>query len=306
MTRKNKNMETNRYTILPHTAIHRDTDDLNVDFYLDLTGGEQSIVFGHPEDGYLFIAPKEKRWAVRHIYVLPHRRNQGLSRALLDAAALYCKDQRMDFMIYLTYNNDYTHRFLDRYVHERGMTPCVPTRLFIFEDHSFFQSPEWQKTMQRMQLMTERWEAKGAVTAHFDECPDEVLENLKALYYETDEENYQVASDIWPFIPDRYEPLSFITYKENEPMTFVFSQRFGNSILFSGNLALKKYQHNGCFILPLYRFIQSIAEDTSIERMTCKIVGSNHEAVQLAENLWSQAKPRFVKMQVFAHFVEEV
>ena len=56
-------------------------------------------------------------------------------------------------------------------------------------------------------------------------------------------------------------------------------------------------------ILPLYRFIQSIAEDTNIERMTCKIVGNNHEAVQLAENLWSQAKPRIVKLQVFAHFI---
>ena len=159
--------------------------------------------------------------------------------------------------------------------------------------------------MRRMQLLTDRWEAKGAVTTTFDRCPEAVLENLKALYYETDEEKYQVAGDIWPFIPDRYDPLSFITYKDNEPMAFVFSQRFGDSILFSGNLVLKKFQNNGSFALPLHRFIQAIVEDTSVRRMTCKIVGYNHEAVRLVENLWSQAHPRIVKMQVFAHFAKE-
>lgn len=297
-------METSRYTILPHEAIGPETDDLNVSFYLELTGGDQSIVFGHPEDGYLFIAPRANGWAVRHIYVLPHRRGQGISKALLDAAAVHCRENQKDFLIYLTYNDDYTHGFLHRYVHQEGMTACVPTRLFIFEDRSFVQSPEWQKTLRRMQFLTDRWEGKGAVTTTFDQCPEAVLENLKALYQETDEANYQVSGDIWPFIDDRYDPLSFITYRNNEPLAFVFSQRFGDSILFSGNLVLKKYLNTGSFALPLYRFIQGIVQDTSVERMTCKIVGYNHEAVRLAENLWSQMHPRTVKMQVFAHFVE--
>lgn len=236
------------------------------------------------------------------IYILPHRRGEGLSRALLDEAIRHCQEQQMDFLIYLTYNDDYTREFLDRYVREQGMTPCVPTRLFIFDDRTVFQRAEWQKMMGRMKLMVERWEQKGAETTTFDRCPEAVLENLKALYYEQDEEKYQVAGDIWPFIPDRYDAQSYITYKDNEPMAFVFSQRFGNSILFSGNLALKKYQNNGCFVLPLYRFIKGMEDDTSIERMTCKIVGYNHEAVQLAENLWMYAHPRIVKLQVFAHY----
>ena len=298
-------METSRYTILPHEAIDRQEASLNVDFYLELTGGEESIVYGHPEDGYLFIASQKDKWSVRHLHILEHRRGLGLSRALLDAASLHCREHGMNFMIYLTYNDDYTRTFLDRYVHEQGMVACLPTRLFIFENRDFVQTPEWQRTMRRMQLLTDRWEAKGAVTTTFDRCPEAVLENLKALYYETDEEKYQVAGDIWPFIPDRYDPLSFITYKDNEPMAFVFSQRFGDSILFSGNLVLKKFQNNGSFALPLHRFIQAIVEDTSVRRMTCKIVGYNHEAVRLVENLWSQAHPRIVKMQVFAHFAKE-
>lgn len=295
-------METIRYTILNHEAVSRQEADLNTDFYLNLTGGEESVVFGHPEDGYLFIALRPNGgWAVRHIYILPHRRGKGLSRILLDAAAAHCREQQKDFLIYLTYNDEYTEHFLDRYVHENGMSPCVPTRLFIFDDRSFYQTPEWQKTMRRMQLLTQRWEASGAVTTTFDKCPEAVLENLKALYMEDEEDQFQVSGDIWPFIPDRYDPLSFITYKGDEPMAFLFSQRFGSSILFSGNMALRKFHNNGCFILPIYRFVQEIVSDLSINRMTFKIVGYNHEAVQLAENLWAQANPRIVKMQVFIH-----
>lgn len=298
-------MNKNRYTLLSHDVIRRDNTDLNVDFYLDLTGGEKSIVFGHPDDGYLFIAPRQQGgWAVRHIYIHPHRRGCGLSRALLDAVRNRCREEKRSIFLYLTYNDDYTRNFLHRYVQEHRMSPCVPTYLFLFEDRDFLQSPQWQKTTRRMQLLTDRWEAKGAVTTTFDKCPEAVLENLKNLFQETDSEKCQVSADIYPFIPDRHDPLSFITYTDDEPMTFLFTRRFGDSILFSGNLALKKYHNNGCFILPIYRLIKALEADLSIKRMTCKIVGYNHEAMQLAQNLWSHANPRIVHMQVFAHFVE--
>lgn len=88
-------------------------------------------------------------------------------------------------------------------------------------------------------------------------------------------------------------------------MSFVYTQRFGDSILFSGNLALKKYHNNGCFILPIYRFLKGVEADVSLNRLTCKIVGYNHEAIRLAENIWSLAHPRYIHMQVFAHFAEE-
>lgn len=299
-------METSRYTFLSHDAVCRDHADLNVDFYLDLTGGEKSIVFGHPEDGYLFIGLRDKHgWMVRHVYVLPHRRGLGISRALLDAASAYCREQKQDFFVYLTYTDDYTREFLHRYVHERKMTPCVPTRLFVFENREFFETPEWQRNMRRMQFLTQRWESKGAITTTFDQCPEAVLENLKQLYQETDVENFQVSGDIYPFIPDRYDPLSFITYKDDEPMAFVFSKRYGSSLLFSGNLALKKYRNNGVFILPLYYFIKGGYADMTLQRMTCKIVGYNTEAVQLVENIWAHARPRIVHMQVYAHFANQ-
>lgn len=299
-------MIANQYKIMNHDEIPRDDEQLNVDFYLDLTGGEEALVYGHPDEGFLFIANRDKKgWAVRHIYVLPHRRGEGISRALLDAARNLCLEEKREFFLYLTYNDDYTRQFLHRYVQEHQLQPCVPTRLFIFENREFYHSPEWIKATRRMQLLTERWEAKGAITTTFDKCPEVVLENLKNLYKEEDEKKYQVSGDIWPFISDRYDPLSFITYMGDEPMTFVFTQRFGDSILFSGNLALKKYHHNGCFILPIYRLIKGVEEDLSINRLTCKIVGYNHEAVQLAENIWSLARPRYVHMQVFAHFMNE-
>ena len=299
-------MGTNRYTVLPHEVIDRQAADLNVDFYLYLTGGERGVVFGHPEDGYLFIASTPQQWCVRHIYIFPHRRGEGLSRTLLDSADQYCREQRMEFLIYLTYNDDYTREFLDRYVREKEMTPCVPTRLYIinFEDLNVFQNAGWQKMLKRMQTLTRMWEAEGAVTTTFDQCPEEVLHNLKALYYETDVEKFQVSSDIYPFIADRYDPLSFITYKDTEPMAFAFCQRFGDSILFAGNLVLKKYSDTGCFALPMYRLIQGIEEDRSIRKMTFRVIGSNHPAMLLAERLWAHANPRIVRLQVFKHLLE--
>lgn len=294
-------MGTNRYTTLTHDTINRQVDDLNVDFYLELIGRERGVVFGHPEDGYLFIASTPERWSVRHIYILPHRRGQGLSRALLEEAGQNCQEQQVEFQIYLTYNDDYNRKFLDRYVREKKMKPCVPTRLYIisFEDLSIFQNPGWQRMLKRMQILTDMWEAEGAVTTTFDQCPEAVLENLNSLYYETDEEKCQVSNDIYPFISNRYDPLSFITYKDTEPMAFTFCQRFGDSILFDGHLALKKYCNNGCFALSMFRFIQEVVQDRSIRKMTFRVIGSNHNAVLLAENLWTYANPHFVKLQVF-------
>lgn len=213
-------MESNRYSVLRHEDIPRHLEDLNVDFYLNLTGGENSVVYGYHDEGYLFIAQRKNgEWAVRHIYVLPHRRGQGISRALLDAARSRCLESKCTFYLYLTYNDDYTSQFLHRYVQEHQLSPCVPTRLYIFENRDFFQSPEWQKAILRMKRFTERWEAKGAITTTFDKCPEAVIENLKKLYKEKDEQKFQVSGDIYPFVSDRYDPLSFITYIGDEPMS---------------------------------------------------------------------------------------
>ena len=70
------------------------------------------------------------------------------------------------------------------------------------------------------------------------------------------EQGEQLPGDLPPFPEELYEPLSFVSFRGEEPMAYLTTQKVGDGLVLTGHVCYQRWQATGIAYLTLHRFIE--------------------------------------------------
>ena len=224
---------------LTYAQLQASCFDFNADFYYRLNGGERGRLMGIEGICVAFygVIEENDRLHVSYLFVQPAYRGQGYARRLLEEAYALAERERWAFYFRIRYDNPFAD-FLQRFAEAHGMEPCVPARLLLINRERTQQALREEPGAHhfaRMKAQVDRWEARGVRTESFVRLPKSVRERLR-LDWEMDEQCEQLPDDLPPFPTALYEPLSFVSFRGEEPMAYLTTRKVGDSLVLTGHV----------------------------------------------------------------------
>ena len=276
--------------------------DFNADFYYRLNGGERGRLLGVEGVCVAFYVVMEgsDHLLVSHLFVQPAYRGQGYARRLLEEAYALAERERLSFYFRIRYDNPFAD-FLQRFAEAHGMKPCVPARLLLINRERTQQALREEPGAHhfaRMKAQVDRWEAKGVRTESYEMLSRFVRERLR-LDWEMNEQGEQLPGDLPPFPEELYEPLSFVSFRGEEPMAYLTTRKVGDSLVLTGHVCYQRWQATGIAYLTLHRFIEEFVRHTEIRQVSCLLVGYNAKAWLHAEHYWLLTNPEVIEQRSY-------
>ena len=237
---------------------------------------------------------------VSHLFVQPAYRGQGYARRLLEEAYALAERERLSFYFRIRYDNPFAD-FLQRFAEAHGMEPCVPARLLLINRERTQQALREEPGAHhfaRMKAQVDRWEARGVRTESYEMLSRSVRERLR-LDWEMNEQGEQLPGDLPPFPEELYEPLSFVSFRGEEPMAYLTTRKVGDSLVLTGHVCYQRWQATGIAYLTLHRFIEEFVRHTEIRQVSCLLVGYNAKAWLHAEHYWLLTNPEVIEQRSY-------
>ena len=208
--------------------------------------------------------------------------------------------ERLSFYFRIRYDNPFAD-FLQRFAEAHGMKPCVPARLLLINRERTQQALREESGAHhfaRMKAQVDRWEARGVRTESFEMLSRFVRERLR-LDWEMNEQGEQLPGDLPPFPEELYEPLSFVSFRGEEPMAYLTTRKVGDSLVLTGHVCYQRWQATGIAYLTLHRFIEEFVRHTEIRQVSCLLVGYNAKAWLHAKHYWLLTNPEVIEQRSY-------
>lgn len=287
------------YNLLPRRDLDRERFGPEVDLFLNLSAESRlRKIFGTNEKGILILVPGLNCYTIQYLFVREEFRHQGVARDLLDSAFLYCKRYHATFMIRVLFNDTFAAA-LERYAICRGMQPATSQRLFILYRDRFYNEKVFFWIDHRLLPVATRFLDKGYVVTPFNEAPGEVLAKMKRYFNEKNVPTWETPSDMNPFRHRMDPDLSFLCWKDDDPVAYLCVERFGDSVVVNEHFCFRKYFRSGVSIVPLARFAEEVRRDSSIRRISFIILDGNLQALRMLNRQYGNFDPKETLQKVF-------
>lgn len=240
---------------------------------------------GEAGKGLIILEPYDAGYIVLYMYVQKDMRRQGISKDLLESALAYCEENKYMFIVKIIFTNDYS-KFLVRFAQEHNLKEGPSMHLHLMDRRQTDMDAVWKKLEKKLAPLQQHYARAGYTVSLFNETPEIVRKNLDAAFHVWNESR-EVPMDMYPFIKDMYQPLSFICYKGEDPIAYMVTERYGDSLVIKEQLVLKSHWGGPGFLLTLYPFIDKLVAAKDIIRVTYMNLSTNKKAVESTQRYYS-------------------
>lgn len=275
------------YNLIKYKDVDIETFGESVEFYLSRINPYFSKIFGANGEGLIVLVPYQTGYTVYYLFVCEQRRVHGVANELLNTALSYCRRYRKVLIVKIIFNSPFAE-FLERFAKDNGMVQNSGQRLYIAQINDGRSSSTFKEWSLRMKIVSKRFLQKGYQVSAFGNTPELVLAKLKRYCEEKLVPEWETPGDMNPFNYQYDNTLSFICRKDDEPAAYICVERFGDSVVVRELFCFKKYFSSGISMVPLSYFLQAVADDPSILRISFMILDSNMNAVRMLKRQYSQ------------------
>ena len=278
---------TSKFNLIKYHDINTIPIGKEAEFYLSRVNWVHSKIFGDSTVGFIIIIPYYFGYLSYFLFVREEYRHRNLSTFLLDSARKYCIRYNKIFSLKIIFDNTFA-KSLERYAMNCGMTNCSTQKLYILNtvDVRNKRGNEWISS--RMMGVVDRFLNKGYEITSFSKAPEHILLKLKQYSNEKIVLGYEMPNDMNPFAFHYDDNLSFICWRDNEPVSYICVERYGDSVVVKENFCFKRFISSGVAIVPLAYFAYALWRDTSIGRVSFMILDSNEAANRMVQREYSK------------------
>ena len=263
-----------RYNLIPYRDIDAEAFGEDVGFYFSLIKPSRSKIFGDVKEGIIILVPYYFGYITHYLFVREKCRNKGVATALLDSARKYCIRYKKRLTLKIIFNNQFAEA-LERYALSREMKLGSEQTLHILNTQDVRNATGEKWIYARMMSVSKHFLSEGYKIAAFSKAPKEILSKLKRYSTEKNVKGYETPMDMNPFAFHYDDNLSFICWKENEPVSYICIERFGDSVVVKEFFCFRQYFNLGVSILPQAYFADGLWKDPSVRRVSFMTLDSN-------------------------------
>lgn len=289
-----------RYHLIRYKDIDLDSFDPEVTSFLGKFSRKSVLkIFGTNEKGLIILVPQYQAYTAYYIFVKEEFRHQGVAKDLIASAFAYCKRYRKIFKIKIVFNNAEAE-WLERISIEMKLLPISFQRIYILYRENFDSDAGKEWVYKRMKLVVERFKSKGYFVDFFGNAPSEILNKLQHYFETKNTPGWEAPFDMNPF-QINYDPdFSFICWKDNEPVSYICNERFGDSLVTREMFCFRKYFSLGVSFLPLYNFADAMLQDSSVKRCSFLIFDQNTRAKLMMDRDYAKFLPTVTVQKIYA------
>lgn len=280
------------YNLIKYKDVDQESLGPEVEFYLSIMTNKKAYkIFGTNEKGIIILVPSYNGYVVQYAFVRKKFRLQGVCRALLDSACVYCKRYHWILEVRIIFNSPFADA-LERYALERKMIVSSIQRLSILQRVKFDGDEGKGWINGRLLRVSQRFLSKGYCVSSFEKAPKDILEKLRIYFKEKIIPGWETPRDMNPFNHRMDTTLSFICWKDNEPVSYICIVRYGDSVVAKEHFCFRKYFSTGISIVPLGYFANAIQKDPSVRKISFMTLESNMQAIRMLNRQYSKFDPK--------------
>lgn len=256
-------------------------------FYLSQINLLKSKIIGDVNEGFIILEPYYFGYIVNYLFVKEDNYDNLIIYSLLDSSITYCNREKNKLYLKIVFSNDLS-KSLENYALSHNMKLISSQKIYLLKTIDVRNSVGERWINKRMRSVTERFLTKGYKIASFSEAPELILSKLKKYSIEKNIIGHEMPMDINPFSIDYDLHLSYILWKEDEPISYLCIKRYGDSVVVKENFCFNQYISTGASILPLAYFAEALWKDSSILRVSFIILDSNEIVNRMVQREYSQ------------------
>ena len=289
-----------KFKLIRYRDIDLESFGKEVPFYLGMASRKSLLkIFGTNEKGLIILAPQYNGFAVQYLFVKADFRRQGVAKDLIDTALAYCIRYHKVLEFRILFTNPIAEG-LERHALRRNMIVSSLQRIYIFYRKNFDTAIGRDWVYGRMKKVVDRFQKKGYCLDTFGNAPEEILQKLKHYCDTKNTPGWETPGDMNPF-HIAYDPcLSFICWKDGEPVSYICNKRYGDSVVSKEIFCFRRYFSLGVAILPLYAFTDGIMKDVTIQRGSLMIMDNNTRSALMMARDYATFSPSVTIQKTYA------